>query len=687
MCGAAPMRASRNLPVKTMQEKLGKYLPMADDTAFTNTGSALHGGTQLFQDSVEFAVRSQYASKLELCLFDETGNKEIARLAMERGDDDVHRLFVDGVKPGARYGYRAHGVYAPDHGLWFDPTKLLVDPYATVLDRPFSNHPSMFTFGLETAFVTPKSVVTRHKPVTLDKPRFNKGGFIYEIAVKPFTMLHPDVPEHQRGTIAALAHPSVVAHLKHIGVDAIELMPITAWIDERHLPPLGLTNGWGYNPVAFMALDPRLAPGGVIELRDTVAALHTQDIGVILDLVFNHTGESDRHGTTLSLRGLDNLNYYRHAEDNPGVLVNDTGTGNTVACDSEPVRRLIVDSLRHFVQHAGIDGFRFDLAPVLGRSATGFERQSLTLAAIHNDPLLKDRILIAEPWDIGPDGYQLGNFPDAYLEWNDRARDDLRRYWRGDQWTTGALADALAGSSGIFSRHSGTETRSVNFLAAHDGFTLMDIVSYAGKHNERNGEENRDGHNENHSWNNGAEGSTDDSEILKRRAADVKAMLSTLFVTHGTIMLTAGDEGGRSQQGNNNAYAQDNELTWLDWRVMNSELVAHTAFLSSVRKRFAVFSSTDFFTGRDQDVEWLNPEGVTMSVADWERAEGTPFSMLLKTKDLNTGKSTRLAVLFNRRYEPQNFILPGRVWKSVGGDAEEGSATVPARSVGFYHQP
>lgn len=681
------MRAGRNRPVEPAQEKLWKSPPMANDTALTDTGGTLHGGVQLFQDSAEFAVRSQYASKLELCLFDDTGNKEIARLPMERGDDHVHRLFVDGVKPGARYGYRAHGVYAPDHGLWFDPTKLLVDPYATILDRPFANHPSLFTVGLDTGAVTPKSVVTRHKPVTLEKPRFNTAGFIYEVAVKPFTMLHPEVPEHQRGTIAALAHPSVIAHLKHIGVDSIELMPITAWIDERHLPPLGLTNGWGYNPVAFMALDPRLAPGGVNELRDTVAALHAQDIGIILDLVFNHTGESDRYGTTLSLRGLDNLNYYRHAADNPGVLVNDTGTGNTVACDSEPVRRLIVDSLRHFVQYAGIDGFRFDLAPILGRTARGFDRQSQTLAAIHNDPLLKDRILIAEPWDIGPDGYQLGNFPDTYLEWNDRARDDLRRYWRGDPWTTGALADALAGSSGIFSRHGGTTTRSVNFLAAHDGFTLMDIVSYAGKHNERNGEENRDGHNENHSWNNGVEGAIDDPEIVSRRIADIKAMLSTLFVTHGAIMLTAGDEGGRTQQGNNNAYAQDNELTWLDWKGLNSELVDHTAFLSSLRKRFAVFSSTEFFTGNDQDVEWLNPDGAPMSVADWERPDGTPMAMLLKTKDMKTGKSARLAVLFNRRYEAQTFVLPGSGWKAVGEDESNGITPIAARSVGFYYQP
>lgn len=503
--------------------------------------SSAQAGAIVFETGVEFAVWSHHAAQIELCLFEDDGHREFARLPMARDSNYFHRLFVDGLKEGARYGYRADGIYAPDNGLWYDPSKLLIDPYAKEIDRPFRYDPRLGIYGEDSQDLMPKAIVTTDTRAAIGKPLFKPGGFIYEVAVRPFTILHPDVPEAQRGTVAALAHPSVVAHLKRIGVDAVELMPITAWIDERHLPPLGLTNGWGYNPVAFMALDPRLVPGGMTELRETVAALHAEGIAVILDLVFNHTGESDRYGATLSLRGLDNLHYYRHAQNCPGELVNDTGTGNTLACDHSEVRRLVIDSLRHFVLNAGVDGFRFDLAPVLGRTATGFERDG-TLAAILSDDVLADRIMIAEPWDIGPGGYQLGNFPPPFLEWNDRVRDDLRCYWRGDDWKTGALATALAGSSDIFSRNDGRETRSVNFLAAHDGFTLIDLVSYTGKHNDANGEHNRDGHNENHSWNNGVEGETVYPTIRKRRRDDVMALISTLFATRGSIMLTAGDE-------------------------------------------------------------------------------------------------------------------------------------------------
>ncbi|HCJ71073.1 MAG TPA: glycogen debranching enzyme GlgX, partial [Agrobacterium sp.] len=452
--------------------------------------------------------------------------------------------------------------------------------------------------------------------------------------------------------------------------------------DERHLPPLGLSNAWGYNPVGFMALDPRLCPGGVRELRETVAALHAQGIGVILDLVFNHTGESDIEGSVLSLRGLDNLTAFRHPPGKPGVLVNDTGTGNTVACDHPYIRQLIIDSLRHFVLSAGVDGFRFDLAPVLGRTANGFEMASETLSAMHSDPALYDRLLIAEPWDIGPGGYQLGNFPESFLEWNDRARDDMRRFWRGDAGTTGALADALSGSSPIFSRHGRQNTRSVNFLAAHDGFTLYDLVSHEHKHNEKNGESNRDGHNDNHSWNNGFEGQTDDPAIGAARIADVKALLSTLFVSRGALMLTAGDEGGRSQQGNNNAYCQDNEISWVDWSSLSRELIDHTAFLASLRKRFDVFSRTGFFSGHG-DVTWLAPAGEPMTTADWERPIAKAFAMVLSTLDRETGADAELAVLINRSREIVPFTLPGGGWSAIGTDFGN-PAFLPARSVVFY---
>ncbi len=649
--------------------------------------SSAQGGAIVFETGVEFSVWSHHAAQIDLCLFDDDG-KEYARLPMARDSGHVFRLFVDGLKEGALYGYRADGIYAPDNGLWFDPSKLLIDPYAKAVDGPFHYDPRLGIFGEDTQHLIPKSVVTKDAPVKIRKPLFKPGGFIYEVAVKPFTILHPDVPEAKRGTVAALAHPSVITHLKRIGVDAVELMPITAWIDERHLPPLGLTNGWGYNPVAFMALDPRIVPGGIAELSNTVAKLHDEGIAVILDLVFNHTGESDRYGTTLSLRGIDNLSYYRHVVDRPSVLVNDTGTGNTIACDHPYVQRLIIDSLRHFVRNAGIDGFRFDLAPVLGRTANGFDRKG-TLAAFLADDLLADRIMIAEPWDIGPGGYQLGNFPAPFQEWNDRARDDIRCYWRGDGWKTGSLATVLAGSSNIFSANGATATRSVNFLAAHDGFTLMDLVSYSGKHNDANGENNRDGHDENHSWNNGVEGETAYPVIRERRKADVMALISTLFASRGSIMLTAGDEAGRTQHGNNNAYCQDNEITWVDWKLLDEDLVAHTAFVAALRRRFSVFSDLNFFSGNG-DVEWISLSGEPMTTGEWETPSLSTLGMMLATGDRSSRKQTRLAVLFNRSEQRQLFILPSvgeAAWRQLlpGETRKVGTrATVEPRSVAFF---
>ncbi|MCO5731857.1 glycogen debranching protein GlgX [Rhizobium sp. SSA_523] len=637
-------------------------------------------GAVLLDQAVRFSIMSQHAEAIELCLFEADGAHERARLFLQKTGDGLFSLDVPDLAEGTRYGLRAHGPYDPDRGLWFDPSKLLVDPYAKQLDRPFRHDSRLSLRGKDTAPLVPKAIVTRDHPVALESPRLPQGGFIYELNVRAFTMQHPDVPPSERGTLAALAHPSVLAHLKRIGVDAVELMPITAWIDERHLPGLGLTNGWGYNPVAFMALDPRLVPGGMDELAKTVRVLHEHGIGVILDLVFNHTGESDRHGATLSLRGLDNLTYYRHVPGEPGHLINDTGTGNTIACDEPVVRQLILDTLRHFVLHGGVDGFRFDLGTVLGRSAHGFSRDSETLGAILSDRILSDRVLIAEPWDIGPGGYQLGNFPPPFLEWNDRTRDDLRCFWRGDAWKAGRLAHALAGSSDAFMRHGQAETRTVNFLCAHDGFTLMDLVSYAHKHNEANGEENRDGHNENHSWNNGIEGESDDPAVVAARFKDVKALLATLFASRGTIMLTAGDEGGRSQHGNNNAYAQDNPLTWLDWTTLDDELVQHTASLASLRRRFSAFSDLTFFSGRDGDVEWLNRYGAPMTVAEWEEADRGDLTMVLKTHDRKTQRDTRLAVVFNRHRAALDVSLPGQ-WQDLESGKTGSLFRLPPRSV------
>lgn len=650
-----------------------------------NPPASLLGAT-LNESGTTFSVRSGSAGNMELCLYDATGNRELRRLPMQRGEDGIYSLTVADAPAGTRYGFRASGTYDPGQGLWFDPAKLLVDPYARELDRPFRHDPRLSTFGDDTADLVPKAIVTEPQSAQHQAPLFRTGGLIYEVAVRPFTMLHPNVPENQRGTVAALAHPAVIAHLKRIGVSAIELMPITAWIDERHLPPLGLSNGWGYNPIAFMALDPRLVPGGMTELRETVAALHAEGIGTILDLVFNHSGESDRFGATLSMRGLDNHTYYRYATGQSGVLVNDTGCGNTIACDHPAVRQLILDSLRHFVLSAGIDGFRFDLGSILGRDINGFSSDAALLTEMRTDPVLKDRLLIAEPWDIGPGGYQLGNFPADFLEWNDRARDDLRRTWRGDSHTIGDLATALAGSSSIFSRNGAQQTRSVNFIAAHDGFTLMDLVSYAGKHNEANGEDNRDGHNENHSWNNGVEGATGDPQVQAFRRRDVMALLSTLFATRGAIMLTAGDEGGRSQRGNNNAYCQDNAITWVDWAALDDTLIAHTATLSQIRTRFDVFSETVFFTGNG-DVEWLRFDGQPMTASDWEGATTDHLVMLLSTGDAVQNRRTRLAVAINRSHAPHPVHLPvrqGYGWQSLLASSNAGIGMAAARSVGFH---
>ncbi len=637
-------------------------------------------GATVRDGGVAFAVHSGDAARMELCLFDDEGRQELRRIPMQR-DGDLHHVFVEGIGEGTRYGLRADGVFSPDDGLWFDPAKLLVDPYAKKLDRRFVHDVRLTQHGVETADLVPKAIVTVDRPVAVARPQFRRGGVIYEVAVRGFTMLHPEVPEHLRGTIAALAHPAVIAHLKRIGVDAVELMPIVAWIDERHLPPLGLHNSWGYNPIALMALDPRLAPGGVAELASTVATLHAEGIGVILDLVFNHSGESDRFGATLSMRGLDNRTYYRHADGSPGTLVNDTGCGNTIACDHPVVRKLILDTMRHFVVNAGADGFRFDLASILGRTSGGFDPNAVLFREMRADPVLADRILIAEPWDIGPGGYQLGNFPEHFLEWNDRFRDDTRLFWRGDPWRLGAFVTALCGSSDVFGRGGAPRTRSVNFVAAHDGFTLMDLVSYRDKHNEANGEDNRDGHNDNHSWNNGAEGATDDPDIGAARRRDAMALLASLFVSKGTVLLTAGDEGGRSQRGNNNAYCQDNAITWLDWASLDAALIAHTAALAAIRRRFAVFTDATFF-GDDGAVSWLRPDGAPMQVADWEAPTAEALVMLLESAEV-AGRQVRLAVCINRGTEPVPLALPAAdsPWRSLLAEGDLSAEAIAPRSI------
>ncbi|MDX8524523.1 glycogen debranching protein GlgX [Mesorhizobium sp. MSK_1335] len=647
-------------------------------------------GATITPEGIRFAVWSSSARRLWVSLFDDSGARELDRLELNSEGDGVHALLVSGPASGTRYGFRGDGDYAPDRGLWFDPDKLLTDPYAVEIDRPYQYHwrlAAKRNEGADTALLMPKAIArSLPKPVPAKPPLFQPGGLIYELNVRSFTKLHPDVPETQRGTIAALAHPAVVEHLKRLGVSAVELMPVTASIDERHLPPLGLTNAWGYNPVTFMALDPRLAPGGLEELRDAVAALRKAGIGTILDLVFNHTGESDRLGPTLSLRGLDAQAYYRHQPD--GRLVNDTGTGNTIACDHQVMREMVLDTLRHFVRFAGVDGFRFDLAPVLGRVDGAFDPDAPLLQAIAGDPVLADRVLIVEPWDIGPNGYQLGNFRPPYLEWNDRCRDDVRRFWRGDTGTIGALATRLAGSSDVFGRDGQPTSRTVNFIAAHDGMTLTDIVAYERKHNEANGEQNRDGHNDNLSWNNGAEGETDDEAIARTRFCDQCALLATLFASRGTIMLTAGDEFGRTQKGNNNAYAQDNAITWLDWAGRDRALEQYASSLAALRRAFPALADTRFLTGEPADrsdipdVAWLTETGAPLGESDWNDSGRHRLVMLLG--DAGGG---RLAVVINGDRRQCVFTLPARdgfEWRpAIETQQVDLSRPLPGRSVGF----
>ena len=640
-------------------------------------------GVELMADGAWFTVYAPNAMHVDICLFNIRG-RETARHSLPAADNGHFSGFIKGVNAGDRYGLRVDGPFAPESGHRFDPAKLLVDPYATRIDRPFAYHPDLAVFGTDTAPLVPKAIIEPPLPPGRQEGiAIKPGAFIYELSVRAFTRLMTKIPKKERGTLKALAHPVVIEHLKALHVDAVELMPVNASIDERHLPPLGLSNAWGYNPVTMLALDPRLAPGGMADLRFAVDALHDAGIAVILDVVYNHTGESDIHGPTLSLRGLGNAEYYRHHANDPGELVNDTGCGNTLACDRACVQELVLASMRNFVSQAGIDGFRFDLAPVLARVDHGFSPDAGMLHLIRNDPVLGDKALIAEPWDIGPGGYQLGNFPAPWLEWNDRARDTIRRFWRGDEGMLGAFATALSGSSDVF---SGEGTRSVTFIAAHDGFTLADLVSHTHKHNEANGEDNRDGHNENHSWNNGVEGRSDDPSVIAARLSDLKALIATLFLCRGTIQMTAGDEMGRSQQGNNNAYAQDNEITWVDWKNRDDTLLAHTRNWAAIRSGEPLLQGSDFLVapdGSDNPLQagWYNAIGHPMTPGDWENPHADHLVLL------RGAPGARLMAVFNRSHEEKKFEPPEGTgtFMPLSPDCPE-PGTIPARSVHLWRE-
>ncbi|TDH61293.1 glycogen debranching enzyme GlgX [Dankookia rubra] len=627
---------------------------------------------------VNVAVVAPDATAIEFCLFDATRDVQLACHRLPARSGDVWHGHVPGIGPGARYGLRAHGPAEQR----FDPSKLLLDPWAQRIDRPFLLHASQFARGVDSAPAMPKAVVPVPGLPAPPPPASPGPRVIYELHVRGFTRLHPGIPEGMRGTFAALGHPAAVAHLRALGVTHVELMPVAAGIDERHLPPLGLNNHWNYNPVGFLAPDPRLVPGGMEEVRAAVAALRAAGIGVILDVVYNHSGEGDEHGPTLSLRGLADRAFHRFAGD--GRYANDAGCGNTLALDRPWPLRLAMDAMRHWVLAAGVEGFRLDLATTLGRRDGGFDPHAPLLAAMRQDPLLRERIVIAEPWDIGWGGYQLGAFPPDWAEWNDRFRDTVRRFWRGDAGQVPDLATRLAGSADVFGPARRQASDSLNYVTSHDGFTLADLVAFTAKRNHGNGEHGHDGHNENHSWNCGVEGPTDHPAVLARRAGDVRALLATLLASRGTPMLSMGDECGRTQGGNNNAYAQDNPVSWLDWAGMDHALLDFAARLVRARLAHPALHAVAPLTGAAQDesglpdVAWLRPDGAAM---DWGDAGARSLVAVFHVPARGNRPADRVLVALHGGAEAAGFTppapRPGFAWRVLADSADPAGGEAP----------
>ena len=665
-------------------------------------------GLTLVAGGANLAVRSVHADAVELCLFDADGATERERIRLPERTGDVFHGFVAGIAPGTRYGLRVHGPWDPARGHVFNPAKLLVDPYARALDRAFAYAPVQCARRPDGSRCPDDSAATVPRAIALAavdpapdlRPRVAwSGTVVYELHVRGYTRTHPDVPASLRGTCAALAHPAAIDHLVRLGVTTVELMPVAAWVDERHLARLGVGNYWGYNPVTLLAPDPRLAPGGSDELRTAVAALQRAGIEVLLDVVFNHTGEGDAAGPMLSLRGIDNATYYRLRDGDAANYVDDTGCGNTLALDRPAALALVMDALRHWVLACGVDGFRFDLATTLGRRDAGFDPAAPLLQAIGQDPLLRGRKLVAEPWDIGPGGYRIGAFPAGWGEWNDRFRDTARRFWRGDRGQIGELATRFCGSADLFRAAGKPPSRSINFVTAHDGFTLADLVAFERKHNEANGEGNRDGTDANHSWNHGVEGATGDPEVLARRARDVRNLLATLILARGTPMLAMGDEAGRSQQGNNNAYAQDGPLSWFDWTRVDTGLVDTTRRLIALRREHRALTGERWLTGLPAgddgvpDVQWRLPDGQPLLPSDWHDAGSRVLIAVLNADASDAGPADRVLVAFNAGRDAVPVVLPephaGCRWRvrldtAAGDGAErdaEATVELAARSV------
>ena len=645
---------------------------------------------------VNFALFSAHATRVELCLFDETGETELERIELPEYTDEVWHGYLPSARPGTVYGYRVHGPYEPDAGHRFNPNKLVIDPYARQLVGALRWGPELFAYQLDHADKD-KSYDERDSAPLMQKcrvidPAFTWGAarrpetpwertIIYEMHVKGFTRLHPLVPEEDRGTFSGLANPAVPTYLRSLGVTSAELLPVHAFVDDSYLVDKGLRNYWGYNTLAFFAPEPRyLRTPFANEFKEMVNQFHAHGIEIILDVVYNHTAEGNELGPTLSFKGIDNLSYYRLLPDQKRYYINDTGTGNTLNLSHQRVLQLVADSLRYWATDMRVDGFRFDLATILAREPYGFDEGGGFLDACRQDPVLSAVKLIAEPWDVGPGGYQVGQFPPGWAEWNDKFRDTVRSFWKGDPGALKELAKRISGSGDLFNKRGRKPWATVNFVTAHDGFTLNDLVSYNGKHNEANGEDNRDGHSDNRSWNCGAEGPSDDPGITALRERQKRNLLATTLLSLGTPMILGGDEFGHSQGGNNNAYAQDNETTWMEWPRISPQGRALRDFvrrLIALRKAFPVLHRSRFLVGAYneeldvKDVTWLAPSGQEMAVEQWQDPDSRCLGMLVDGRAQATGIKRRgsdatLLMIYNAGHDDIEFVLPivaeGRSW-------------------------
>lgn len=653
-------------------------------------------------EGVNFAIFAENASGIDLCLFEKADSpQEFAKIKINEVSHHVWHAYLPGIKPGQHYGYRAHGPYDPLNGLRYNPNKLLIDPYAKAIASPVNWNDSLFGYVIgheeqDLSFSEVDSAPNAPKSVVID-PSFDWGDdeppkipyhktIIYETHVKGFTKLHPGIPGEIRGTYAALAHPVTINYLKELGITAIELMPVHHFIIDKTLQDSGLNNYWGYNTIGFFAPDIRYSGsetsgGQVNDFKNMVKQLHRAGIEIILDVVYNHTAEGNHLGPTLSFRGLDNSSYYRLTE-NQRFYMDYTGTGNTLNARMPTVLRLIMDSLRYWILDMHVDGFRFDLAATLARELHEVDRLSAFFDIIHQDPVISQVKLIAEPWDIGEGGYQVGKFPLGWAEWNGKYRDCIRDYWRGADSMLAEFAERFTGSSDLYKADYRRPTASVNFVTAHDGFTLNDLVSYNQKHNEENGENNRDGEDHNRSWNCGAEGDSDDHEIISLRNKQKRNFLTTLLLSQGVPMIVAGDELGKTQKGNNNAYCQDNEISWIDWQHADKKLMSFTCKLVHFRRKHPNFRRRLWFRGHPikgagvEDIAWLLPEGVEMPEESWSHDYAKSLGIFLNGNGIRTvgpkGEQTTdnsFYIMFNGHYEDLDFILPpkkyGHNWIKV----------------------